>query len=278
MPRFTPDPNRINHTISQTGREYNLRLQQRAQAIFTTLLNLLPSNYISAIAGPNYTLELKAVAVELARIELSLEDIDTDRSVVTTRTDFLYSIIGYFIFLNGKLPTTEFSDEGFRKFLVGLIRIYFQGSTPKSISDLATLLLSGDVQVTENFLLVRQGASGLDISDQFGFNINVVIPTGGSFPVNLFQVDSTLRMLLDIIRPAHTLYKIRYIFSDTHNPNTDTNTNTDTTGKILDAMRWSLAMYEYEDLRSYWNGVRDRDRLGVKENQIVVSEDHSNDF
>jgi len=68
MPRFTPDPNRLNTTVSQTGREFNLRLQQRGQAIFTTLLNLLPSTYISAIQGPNYTLELKAVAVELARI------------------------------------------------------------------------------------------------------------------------------------------------------------------------------------------------------------------
>ncbi len=272
MARFTPDPNRVNHTVSQTGREYNLRLQQRAQAIFTTLLNLLPSNYISAIQGPNYTSEMKAVAVELSRIELALEDVDSDRSVDTTRSDFLYSIVGYLLFLNGRLPSMEFSDEEFRQFLVNLIRIYFQGSIPRSISDLTSLLLSGDVRVTENFLLVRQGASGLDISDQFGFNIDVVIPAGGSFPVNMFQVDSTLRMLLDIIRPAHTLYRIRYIFSDTYTPNTDT------TGKILDAMRWSLSMYQYEDLRSYWNGVRNRDRLGVKVNQAIVAEDHSSDF
>ena len=272
MARFTPDINRVNTTVSQTGREYNLRLQQRSQTIFTTLINLLPSNYISAIPGPSYTLEMKAVAVELARIELALEDVNTDRAVTTTRSDFLYSIIGYMIFLNGKLPSMDFSDEGFRNFLVSLIRIYFQGSIPRSISDLSSLLLSGDVQVTENFLLVRQGASGLDISDQFGFNIDVVVPAGGTFPVNLFQVDSTLRMLLDIIRPAHTLYKIRYIFSDTYTPNADT------TGQILDAMRWSLAIYEYEDLRSYWNGIRDRDRLGAKVNQVVVAEDHSADF
>jgi len=272
MARFTPDPNRLNRTVSQTGREYNLRLAQRSQAIFTTLLNLLPSNYISAIQGPNYTLEMKAVAVELARIELSLEDVDSDRSIDTTRPDFLYSIIGYLIFLNGRLPTMEFSDEEFRQFLVNLIRIYYQGSVPRSISDLTMLLLSGDVKVTENFLLVRQGASGLDISDQFGFNIDVVIPPGGGFPPNIFQVDSTLRMLLDIIRPAHTLYRIRYIFSDKSTPNQDT------TGKIIDAMRWSLSMYEYEDLRSYWNGIRNRDRLGVKENQVVSAESHSADF
>ena len=46
------------------------------------ILNLLPSNYISAIQGPNYTIELKAVAVELAKIELALEDVDLDRATV----------------------------------------------------------------------------------------------------------------------------------------------------------------------------------------------------
>jgi hypothetical protein len=272
MPRFTPDPNRLNTTVSQTGREFNLRLQQRGQAIFTTLLNLLPSTYISAIQGPNYTLELKAVAVELARIELALEDVNTDSSVDTTRPDFLYSIVGYLLFLNGRLPPMDFSDEEFRQFVINLIRIYFQGSTPKSISDLTKLLLSGDVRVTENFLLVRQGASGLDISDQFGFNVDVVIPVGGQLPTNMFQVDATLRMLLDIIRPAHTLFKIRYIFQDPIIPNGDT------TGTIIDSMRWALANYYYEDFRSYWGGVRNRDRLGMKQNQAVSAEDHSKDF
>jgi hypothetical protein len=46
----------------RAGKEYNLRLQQRARAIFSTLMGLLPSNWISTVQGPNYTNELKAVA------------------------------------------------------------------------------------------------------------------------------------------------------------------------------------------------------------------------
>ena len=271
MARFTPDPNRLNRTLSQTGREYNLRLLQRAQAIFSALLNLLPSNYISAVQGPSYTQEAKAVAVELARIELALEDVDTDRSAPTTRSDFLYSIIGYLLFINGKLPTVEFSDEEFRQFMLSLISIYFQGSTPKSMKDLANLLISGDVRVTENYLLIRAGASGLDISDQFGFGIDVVIPLGGGFPANLFAVDSTLRMLLDIIRPAHTLFRIRYIFQDHYIP-------PGPGGEIIDVMRWRMSSYYYADFRSYWVGIRDRDRLGRKVNQQVAGESHTSDF
>jgi hypothetical protein len=269
MARFTLDLSRVNFSIERRGKEYNLRVIQRAQAIFTALLNLLPSNYISAIQGPNYTVELKAVAVELAKIELALEDVDQDRDFKHTRSEFLYSIIGYLVFLNNRLPPLEFSDEAFRNFLLALIKIYFQGSVPASIKEAVGLFVSGDYQVLENFLLVRQGASGLDISDQFGFQINV--ETTGTFPPGIFDLQASIRIVLDIIRPAHTLFRIRFIFNDDYRPN-------DTIGKIIDAMKWRLSNYYYEDYRAYWEGFKDRDRLGKKVNSQVVLEDHSGDF
>jgi hypothetical protein len=269
MARFQIDPARLNFTIERRGKEWNLRVLQRAQAIFTTLLGLLPSNYTSTIQGPNYTLELKAVAVELAKIELALEDVDLDMDFDRTRSEFLYSIIGYLVFLNGKLPPLEFDDEEFRTFLLNLILIFFQGSLPESMQDSADLFFSGANEVLENFLLTRLGASGYDISDQYGFQVDV--STTGVFPESVFQLQQSLRIILDLVRPAHTLFRIRYIFEDNYNPN-------DPEGKILDAYRWRMANYHYEDFRSYWCGIRDRDRLGKKTNQTVTDEDHSMDF
>jgi len=271
MARFVFDEGRLNSTVDQRGKEYNLRLMQRAQTVFTTLLNLLPSNYVSAVQGPNYTNAMKAVAVELSRIELALEDIDRDRAFATTRSDFLYSIIGYLVLVNSKLPNLGFSDEEFRNFFLNLIRIYFQGSIPDSMKDVVTLFLSGDITVTEAYLLVREGASGLDISDQFVFQIDSVATPGGGFPPDIFDADSAIRQILDLVRPAHTLFRIRYIFTDDYIPN-------DTIGRILDAMRWRMGIYHYDDFRSYWQGIRDRDRLGKKVNQVVSGEDHSDDF
>jgi hypothetical protein len=40
----------------------------------------------------------------------------------------------------------------------------------------------------------------------------------------------------------------------------------------------SLGAYYYEDFRSYWVGIRNRDRLGKKTNMAVTGEDHSADF
>ncbi len=274
MARFVKDPNRINYPIQQSGKEYNLRLLGRAQSIFTNLLGLLPSNYISLVQGPNYTNELKAVAVELARIELALEDVDADRSFPDTRSDFLYSIVGYLLLLNGRLPPLAFDDNEFRKFLLDLIRIYFQGAIPKSMTDAVKLFYNGEVRIRENFLLVRVGGAGgggLDISDQFGFQIDVVTPEG-TFPPAIFEIDSAVRILLDIIRPAHTLFRVRYVFSDKYLPNQDT------VNRILDTVRFKLSAYYYEDFRTYCAGIADVDRLGHKTNYKVVSEDHSDDF
>lgn len=273
MARFTFDPNRTNYDIQQQGREYQLRLAQRSQAIFTALLNLLASNYVSSIGGPSYTQELKAVAVELARLELALEDVNGDMNFgalqgqASTRSDFLWSIIGYFVLVNDKIPPLQFSDASFKSFLLQLIAIYFQGSIPKSMADVADLLLpTGNVTVTESFLLVREGASGLDISDEFTFSVDVTAAPGGGFPPNAMNVDATLRQLLDIVRPAHTLFLIRYIFNDEY------------LGPIIDKMRWDLSSYYYDDFRSYWPGILNRDRLGKKTNKAIVGEQHGPDF
>jgi len=273
MSRFTNDPNRLGYTTQQAGKEYDLRLLGRAQSIFTNLLGLLPSNYISLVQGPNYTNEMKAVAIELARIELALEDVDRDRSFPDTRSDFLYSIVGYMLLLNGRLPPLAFDDAEFRSFLLNLIRIYFQGSIPKSMTDAVKLFYDGEVRIRENFLLLRSGSGGggLDISDQFGFQIDVVTPAG-TFPPDVFALDSAVRILLDIIRPAHTLFRVRYVFSDSYLPNTDT------VNRILDAVRLKLSAYYYEDFRSYCAGIVNVDRLGHKANVKVSAEDHSGDF
>jgi hypothetical protein len=263
--RFVNDPNRLNHTVPQSGKEYNLRLIQRTQSIFKNLLDLLGSNYISTVEGPNYTVEVKAVSLELARLELALEDVKFDIDFHTTRTEFLYTLIGYMVFMNGQLPKTDFDDEQFRQFLLNVIGIYFKGSTPSALLEAVKLFFSNATTLKENFLLSRSTTSGLDISDEFGFRVDIP-----GFPDDMFSLEANVRLLLDIIRPAHTLFKIRYIFADHYNPNGGLG--------ILDVSRGSLASYYYEDFRVYSHGLLDQDRMGRKINQLVIGENHTGDF
>ena len=269
MARFVLDPNRVNFSVVPRGKEYNFRVLQRSKAIFDTLLNYLASNYVASVQGANYTNQIKAIAVELAKLELALEDIHLDQDYAHTRGEFLYSMIGYMVFLNGRLPTLDYSDTEFRKFLTTLIGIYLKGAIPDAVKDAVDLLITDETVVLENFLLTRANAAGLDISDQFGFQ--VVVQTSGAFPAEIFQLESTIRTILDVIRAAHTLFTVRYLFTDTYIPS-------DPSGQIVDAMRWDMFSYYYEDYRTYWNGMRDIDRLGRKQNLSVGAEDHTADF
>lgn len=265
MARFEQDPLRLNHPVTPSGKEYNLRLIQRASAVFSTLLNLLPSTYIATVESANYTLDLKAIGIEIARLELALEDVDTDRSALTARPEFLYQVLGYLLFLNGKIPPVSFDSEEFRKFFLSVLRLYFSGSVPSTMKGAAELLFSTGVTITENFLLLRGGASGLDISDQWGFTIT--LDNNNSFPPDFFNLDSALRQLIDVLRPAHTLFRFRVLFTDKYNPN-------DGQG-VLDAMRWRMSNYYYEDARKYCEGILDKDTKGHKDSVVVTDEDHS---
>lgn len=212
------------------------------------------------------------MALEIARLELALEDVSYDASFATTRSEFLYSIVGYFLFLNGKVPKVEYSDVEFQSFLLKLLSIFYRGSIPAALQDLCELVLKKTVTFRENYLLIRQGASGLDISDQFGFQIDLNLSPSEGFPPDIFNLDATLRQLLDILRPAHTLYKLRFVFDEKYAPNPEDG------GVILDAYRWHMAAYWYEDLRRYGGGMAGQDRLGFQESVLILQEDHSSDF
>lgn len=257
-------------TVTQAGAEYQRRLITRAQVILTTLVKLLPSSYKSSVTGPSYTQELKAVAIEIARLELALEAVSYDLSAATTRAEFLYSIVGYFLFFNGKVPHVDYSDEDFREFFLRLIGLFYSGSLPETLKDLAELLFKRDVVFRENYVLIRNGFG--DISDQFGFQIDLNLSPSNVFPEELFELEPALRQLLDILRPAHTLYRLRFVFDDSYIPNPDDG------GVILDAMKWHLQNYWYEDLRLYGFGMKGADRLGFQEGKEVLGEDHSQDF
>lgn len=278
MARFVFDPGRLNSTVEQRGKEYNLRLIQRGQTIFRTLLGGLGSTYLSSVQGPNYTLALKAMALELARLELALEDIDRDR--VRPRSDFLWTTIGYLVLVNKKAPELGFSDEQFRQFFAQLIQIYFEGSVPDAIQRLVSLFLSSGITVTEDFKLVREGSNNLDISDQFTFGIDYLVPPGQGLPADALEKEALLRQLLDLIRPGHTLFKLRFIFSETP---VDPGSGGSTGGgevfpPIADSVSWQSASYYYDDTRSYWRGFRGRDRLGRRGVERVVAEKHGTDF
>jgi hypothetical protein len=266
---------RVNQNVEESGEEYENRLIIAADEEFRILLRLLSSYWQSTIDGPNYARELKAMAVAIARIKMSLGDIQNDTYYTATRTEFLYQVVTSIVFPNPQtdgVPDLQKTDLDFRSFLQSVILLYFKGSIPDSVQSAVELITGGSVVIREAFKEARNHGSGYDISDEFGFEVDVLLPNPGS--IDLFLADKNIRILLNIIRPAHTLYRMRYILQDSYIGN-QTKTNP---SKVLDSFSFDLSNYGYEDFRKFFGGVYGVDPGGHMKPVNVVGEDHSGDF
>lgn len=234
------------HPLVNRGQGYEQALQQRAQSILTTLQAILPSNYRAQTPSTEYAHHLKTMSIELGRLTLFLEDQVTDIDFEDVRGEYLYQIIGYLVFLNGRLPELDFTDEEFRNFLLAVIRIFFKGSTPAALREAVDLVLSVPFEIRENITDLRAGSSSYDISDQFGFQI--LLQGGQSIPPDFFREQANLQLLLDLIRPAHTLYRFSVLLTE--------GTPEDTVSQPSEALFGDLRWGQYEDTRFYCQGMQ----------------------
>ena len=268
---------RVNFNTFEAGEQYQTRLADEANRNFRIFLTLLSSYWQSTIDGPNYAREIKAMSLALAKIRLALDDVRRDTYYSQTRADYLWQMVTQVLFPQEEgAPDPRLCDLDFRDFLLEVVQIYFQGSIPKSMKDAVELFVEGRVKVTEAFLEARKPGSGFDISDQFTFCVDVILDSPSS--TDVFLADKNIRILLNIIRPAHTLYKLRFILEDEWTGQQDPDPEVDAPNKVVDAFRWTLSCYNYEDFRRFIHGIYGIDLLGTKVPKSVVGEDHSGDF
>lgn len=217
---FDSTQSRLQKSMAlRDGKQTRKDLILRANEILTTLRALLPSNYISDILGPNYTVFQNALAKESARLRLTGEDISLDNFYKFVRPEFLYRNLGYLIHgqeVKYSIPSS-FSDKKYREFLLGILSSLLRGSTPESIEQGAEVFTEGDVKIIELFLqsIARQPNSNLDISDQFMWRMDVEVgDIFDSRTVDLVELHKGLTFFSEIIRPAHTLFDIRFILTE----------------------------------------------------------------
>jgi len=266
---------RYNQNAYESGEFYLARLQDEVNRNFTVLLNLLSSYWKSTVDGPNYARSMKAMAIALSQIRLALNDIYDDNQWSNTRGEFIEQVIRSMAFPDGA-PNLEKSDVEFRSFLVSVVKLYFKGSVPVAIQGALELLTNSTVVVRECYLEARQPGSGYDISDQFTFEIDVYLANPSAYNVNMS--DRNVRILLGVMRPAHTLYKLRNILQDEYTGNIGLQSSPNavpSSEKILDLDSPSSHAGMYEDYRKFSLGVSGVDQLGAKSAILVSAEMHT---
>ena len=267
---------RANANSYESGEAYQAKLQNEVNKNFLILLTLLSQYWKSTVDGPYYARSLKAIAIAISQVRLSLDNIYNDSEYSQTRGEFLNQVVTSLVFPDDKVDL-KYSDVEFRDFLTQLISIYFQGSIPLSIQEAVSLITKTDVKLIINYEEARKPGSGYDISDQFGFNVDIVLSNPSE--IDVFLADRNIRVLLQIIRPAHTLYTIRYVLKDEYLGNQAIPyIGPRPPPKVKDEFLMTLSDYKYSDFRKFVLGVFGVDEDGFKHSYSVTGEDHSLDF
>jgi len=231
-----------------TGQAYQTNKQALVNLLMQSFRAVLPSNYVSQVNGPWYTLQFQAMLEQLVDAQLTANEVLKDSSWDFTRPEFLWQALGTLVFPTGDAPRLE-GDLRYREFLRGMVRLLLQGATTKSMKE-GVELLAPDlvVQVVENYLATppRDPVGGKTLLDQFGVEV-FVSTTGGGFPSDPFTLEQNARKVLAALKPAHVLYTYSYLFTDAFDPVADDE----------DGLSLAMESYYYDDARKYCEGAKE---------------------
>ncbi len=236
-----PAPNPVS------GQGYLTDKQGLVQQIMATFRSLLPSNYVAQTNGPWYSLQFQAMAEQLAEIQIEATEVYKDSGFDFTRTDFLWQVLGSFIFPEADnrsgIPQID-GDLAYRSFLHKMVLLLLDGATKSSMEGgLEALDPEVVAVITERYLESppRDENGAFTIDDQFFVDIFIE-----GFPVDPFVLQNNAKLVLTALKPAHVLYGYSYLFRDAFDQ-----IASDEGGLSLD-----LDSYYYDDLRKWCLGAQ----------------------
>jgi hypothetical protein len=253
-----PTDSKVPYSVAQnpapnplTGQEVQDEKSLLVVDILENFRRVLPSNWVSQTNGPWYTLQFQAMAEQLADIQLTSTEILKDSCWDFTRPDFLWQVLGSFVFPGASdksgIPQIN-GDKAYRTFLQKMVEFLLLGATKTSMTGgIEALDPNLVVTILERYLDTppRNPEGAYQLLDQFTVDIFVETSSGG-FPSDPFVTQRNAELVLAALKPAHVLYTYSYLFRDAFDKIAD-----DAGGLTFD-----LDSYNYDDLRKYCLGVQ----------------------
>jgi len=274
--------------VDLTGEAKIKARRDQVDRIMEVFLQMLPSNYVSQVQGPFYTIQFQAIAEVIADFQLQAQETFADYDYDYLRPEFLFQILGSLVFPDAATdgyPTIH-GDLTYREFLKRMVALLLQGATKVTVEGGLGLLSDATWQVIEKSLAARETrkkvwdpvkgwvvepGSVWGFDDQFEFEVNVTYtdPTTGRqrFPEDPFVLQENVRIVLRALKPAHTLYDYRHLFTETFGT------------FFSDTSSWDLTTYYYEDFRKFCCGAKQvTGTAGVTWTDRTLFSDTTRDF
>ena len=256
-PPFSLEQNPAPNPPTQ-GQDYLDEKRQLVEEIMAAFRAILPSNYVAATNGPWYSLQFQAMAEQLAEIQINSSEILKDSSWDFTRTDFLWQMLGTYVFPGATnrsgIPQID-GDLAYREFLHKMVIFLLAGATKAAIEGgLEALDPNVIATVIERYLETppRDPNGPYTILDQFTIDI-LIEGTGGGFPEDPFLTQSNAALVIEALKPAHVLYTYGYLFRDAFG---EIASDGDGPGIENAFVTLDLDSYYYDDTRKWCLGAK----------------------
>lgn len=239
--------------VEKDSQDRKHRVREQVDRIMEVFLQLLPSNYVSQISGPFYTLQFQAAAEQIADFQVTAQESFADTQYDYTRPEFLFQILGTLVFPDAHsdgYPQID-GDLTFRYFLQRMVVLLLQGATKLTIEEGLRLLADAAGEENVDFEVIERGlshrelgaSSGWTLDDQFTFEVNVTKLVNG-LPLDPFTLQENVRIVMRALKPAHTLYDYRHLFQETFG------------ALFTDTISFEMSNYFYEDFRHWCQGIK----------------------
>jgi len=204
---------KVNNKKFKSGIEFQKQLLDLTRTIQDSLLNNLASNY-SKNRNTNLAEFFRAVSKEFARLQISSSDVNEDKYNDTTRTEYLFQILGDSLFLGEKAINESLNDVAYRDFLLKVRNAYYEGSRKQNIESSVSDIVGIPVTIKELYLDLRKKSTFYTLKDTHKMFFDILmddVTSASSIGVILEDI----RFFIDLIKPAHTIYDTRLIWTET---------------------------------------------------------------
>ncbi len=252
--------------VGGTGQDRVNTRREQVDNIMSVFMQVLPSNYVAQVQGPFYTIQFQAAAEAIADFQITAQEAYSDSDYDYMRSEFLFQLLGSLIFPDATsdgYPTLK-GDLTYREFLKRMVLLLLQGATKGTVEGGLDLLSEATFVIIEKVIAARNAkkkvwnesagrfdevpGSAWGLDDQFEFEVNASYtdPVTGleRFPEDPFVLQENVRIVLRALKPAHTLYEYRHLFTEAF-------------GAFFTATQsWEMTDYYYADFRKFCCGAK----------------------
>jgi hypothetical protein len=284
---YLPDMREQNPApVPLEGQQAIRSLKDLNNNIMNAFVEVLPSNYVSEVAGPFYLSQFQAAAEYLAKMQLLSQDVSLESDVDFARPEFLWQMIGSLVFPDTRSTSPKgipeiSGDLTYRVFLKRMIQLLLQGSKLDTQQEGLSLLTDAVVTVLAKVDFSNDPNSAWGFGDQHEFEINIQDRAlwtteegeliegelGTGFPEDVFTLFRNNLRIIRALKPAKAIFEYRHLFQEVFGPLF--------TG--LDS--YELESWYYEDFRKFCLGYKEiSGEGGVTLSSRFLFSDASRDF